>query len=247
MTSTDVARANIEAFNTGDWKRLAATFADKCVYDELATHRRLEGQEAIVEANRGWKDAFPDAKGRIERAMADNGTVTLEITWQGTQLGPLHMPTGEIAPSNRRINIKACPGIRDRRRAHSRGASLLRSDEPVAADRRHRLATRCQRNRFGSRSHCLEPARCLEIPRKPPGPEADPRLAQRRAARAPGRSSEQHLSSVTATIAAAPLRYGLGSRRQSLTQTGLDFNRRDRAHGPAPELGFALDRGRRRP
>ena len=33
MTSTDVARANIEAFNAGDWEGLAATFADKCVYD----------------------------------------------------------------------------------------------------------------------------------------------------------------------------------------------------------------------
>jgi steroid delta-isomerase-like uncharacterized protein len=31
MTSTDVARANIEAFNAGDWEGLAATFADKCV------------------------------------------------------------------------------------------------------------------------------------------------------------------------------------------------------------------------
>jgi steroid delta-isomerase-like uncharacterized protein len=107
MTSTDVARANIEAFNAGDWNGLAATFADKCVYDELATHRRLEGQEAIVGANRGWKEAFPDAQGRIDRAMADNGTVTLEITWEGTQSGTLHMPTGDIAPSGRRISLKA--------------------------------------------------------------------------------------------------------------------------------------------
>jgi steroid delta-isomerase-like uncharacterized protein len=107
MSSTEVARANIEAFNTSDWKGLAATFADTCVYDELATHRHLVGQEAIVEANRGWKEAFPDAEGRIERAMADNGTVTLEITWQGTQSGTLHMPAGDIPPSNRRINLKA--------------------------------------------------------------------------------------------------------------------------------------------
>ena len=106
-TSTDVARANIEAFNAGDWKGLAATFADKCVYEEFATHRHLEGQEAIVQANRGWKEAFPDAEGKIERATADNGTVTLELTWQGTQSGPLHMPNGDIPPSNRRINLRA--------------------------------------------------------------------------------------------------------------------------------------------
>jgi len=39
--------------------------------------------------------------------MADNGTVTLEITWEGTQSGTLHMPTGDIAPSGRRISLKA--------------------------------------------------------------------------------------------------------------------------------------------
>ena len=107
MTSIDVARANVEAFNAGDWEGLAATFASECVYDEVGTQRRLEGQEAILEANRGWKEAFPDATGRISRAIADNGTVTLEITWEGTHSGPLHTPTGDIAPTNRHFAVRA--------------------------------------------------------------------------------------------------------------------------------------------
>ena len=107
MSSTDVARQNVEAFNAADWERFRATFATECVYDEPATQRHLEGQDAILEANRGWKEAFPDAEGRIESAMADNGTVTLEITWHGHQSGPLHMPTGGIPPSNREVSVKA--------------------------------------------------------------------------------------------------------------------------------------------
>ena len=107
MSSTDVARENVEAFNAGDWDRFGATLADQCVYDELATRRRLEGRDAIVEANRGWKEAFPDAHGTIESATADNGTVTLEITWEGTQTGPLHMPTGDLPPSSRHAVVKA--------------------------------------------------------------------------------------------------------------------------------------------
>jgi hypothetical protein len=39
--------------------------------------------------------------------MADDGTVTLEITWEGTQSGPLHIPTGDIPPSNRHVVVKA--------------------------------------------------------------------------------------------------------------------------------------------
>src|SRR2546423_10185582 len=107
MSSTDVARENVEAFNAGDWDRFKATLADGCVYDELATQRHIEGQDGIVEANQGWREAFPDAHGTVERSMADNGTVTLEITWEGTQTGPLHMPTGDIPPSSRHVVVKA--------------------------------------------------------------------------------------------------------------------------------------------
>ena len=107
MSCVDVARENIEAFNAGDWGRSGATLATDCVYDEPATQRRLEGREAIVDAFRGWKDAFPDARGRIEREVVGDGAVALEISWEGTQTGTLHMPTGDIPPSNRRMVVKA--------------------------------------------------------------------------------------------------------------------------------------------
>jgi steroid delta-isomerase-like uncharacterized protein len=107
MTSIDVARANIEAFNAGDWDRFGATLAEECVHDELATQRHLEGLDSILEANRDWKEAFPDARGEVRRATADNGVVTLEITWEGTQSGPLHMPNGDLPPSNRHVVVQA--------------------------------------------------------------------------------------------------------------------------------------------
>jgi steroid delta-isomerase-like uncharacterized protein len=107
MTSADVAREQVEAFNAGDWERFRATLTDDSMYDELATQRHLEGQEAILDANRGWKDAFPDARGTVERAIESDGTATLEITWEGTQNGALHMPTGDLPPSGRHVVVKA--------------------------------------------------------------------------------------------------------------------------------------------
>jgi steroid delta-isomerase-like uncharacterized protein len=107
MNSIDVARENIGAFNAGDWERFKATLAQEPVYDELATQRHLVGPEAIVDANRAWREAFPDATGTVERALADDGTVTLEITWEGTQSGPLHMPTGDTPASGRHVVVKA--------------------------------------------------------------------------------------------------------------------------------------------
>lgn len=107
MTSIDVARENVEAFNAADWDRFRSHLADECVYDEPGTQRRVEGADAIIDVNRGWHEAFPDAHGTIERAVGTDGTVTLEITWEGTQSGTLHMPTGDIPPSNRRVAVRA--------------------------------------------------------------------------------------------------------------------------------------------
>jgi predicted ester cyclase len=39
----------------------------------------------------------------------DGNTVTIELTWEGTQSGPMRSPDGqELAPSNRRVTVKAC-------------------------------------------------------------------------------------------------------------------------------------------
>ena len=108
-TAVDVARESIECFNAGDFERLRSLLADDSWEEELATQRRLEGADAQVEAGRGWKEAFPDGRGSIERAYVDGNTVTLELTWEGTQSGPMLSPDGqELPPSNRRGTVKAC-------------------------------------------------------------------------------------------------------------------------------------------
>jgi steroid delta-isomerase-like uncharacterized protein len=102
-----VARQEVEAFNAGDWERFAETVAPDAVYDEVATGRRFEGKEDIVEVNRSWKAAFPDARGTITKVSASGDTVTVEVTWEGTQSGPMEGPQGEMPPSNRHAVVRA--------------------------------------------------------------------------------------------------------------------------------------------
>ena len=105
----DVARESIEAFNAGDFDRLRSLLADDSIEEELSTQRRFEGADAQVEAARDWKEAFPDGQGTIDGAYADGNTVTIELTWEGTQSGPMRTPDGqEIAPSNKRVKVQAC-------------------------------------------------------------------------------------------------------------------------------------------
>jgi predicted ester cyclase len=45
----------------------------------------------------------------VRRAYADGNTVTIEITWEGTQSGPMRTPDGhELPPSNQRVEVSAC-------------------------------------------------------------------------------------------------------------------------------------------
>ena len=77
------------------------------VYEETGTGRRTEGAEAYVALCQGWRDAFPDATGTIERAVASGPVVAQEVIWEGTQQGPLLTADGAIPASGKPIKVAA--------------------------------------------------------------------------------------------------------------------------------------------
>ena len=108
-SAVDVARESIDCFSSGDFDRLRSLLADDSYEEEYSTQRRLDGADAQIDAARGWKEAFPDGRGTLHAAHADGNTVTLELTWEGTQSGPMRTPDGgELPPSNRRGSVNAC-------------------------------------------------------------------------------------------------------------------------------------------
>ena len=113
MGAVDIARESVECFSAGDFDRFRSLLADDSVEHEYARGRDLQGADAQVEAAQGWREAFPDAHGTIEATYADGDTAVLQITWSGTQAGPLRTPDGqELPPSNRRAEVKAVQVIR---------------------------------------------------------------------------------------------------------------------------------------
>lgn len=108
-SAVDVARESIECFSSGDFDRLRSLLADDSYEEEFSTQRRLDGADAQIDAARGWKEAFPDGRGTVHAAYVDGNTVTLELTWEGTQSGPMRTPDGgELPASNRRGSVNAC-------------------------------------------------------------------------------------------------------------------------------------------
>jgi steroid delta-isomerase-like uncharacterized protein len=105
----NAAKALIEAYNEKNWEKAKASITPDFVYDEIATGRKLTGADAALEAWKGWAQAFPDSKGSFQGThVAEGGTVVLEVTWTGTHQGPLQTPRGPVAPTGRRIEIRAC-------------------------------------------------------------------------------------------------------------------------------------------
>jgi steroid delta-isomerase-like uncharacterized protein len=104
----DVAKSQIVAYNQKDWTAVAAILDATCVYDEVATHRRVQGIDQVMTAWRGWATALPDSHASFDAVTSSGNTVTLELTWRGVQTGPLQTPAGTLPPSGRRMEIRAC-------------------------------------------------------------------------------------------------------------------------------------------
>ncbi len=108
----DLLKQQLDAFAAGDWKAYRATFADNPIYEEEATRRRVQGADAIEQAVKPWKDAFPDIRFKLKDAVASGDALVVELEWSGTQKGPLVTPLGAIQPTNKAGNLPAVQVVR---------------------------------------------------------------------------------------------------------------------------------------
>ncbi len=102
-----LATALVSAFNNNDWDTYRQNLTADSVYDEVPTARTLEGVEAVVEALKGWKEAFPDIKGTVGNAMSTGNTAVLEVSWTGTHTAPMQGPTGTIAATGKQQTTRS--------------------------------------------------------------------------------------------------------------------------------------------
>jgi steroid delta-isomerase-like uncharacterized protein len=97
----EIAHKQIDAFNSGDWEQMGGLLTSDTRYHELGTERSVEGLEQLIELFKGWKTAFPDAAGTVTSSVASGDTAVLEVTWKGTQTGPLTTAAGTIPASGK--------------------------------------------------------------------------------------------------------------------------------------------------
>ena len=104
-------------------------------YDEFGTERKIEGPDQIIELFKGWKTAFPDAAGTVTNAVANGNTAVLEVTWTGTDNGPLVRRWND--PGLGQAPGDTCRRLLRLRRIEDQGKPpLLRRNDTAQADRR---------------------------------------------------------------------------------------------------------------
>ena len=108
QTAIEQAKLSVKAYNEKNWEEVKASLTSDAVYDEVATHRRLEGTNEILSAWKGWAAAFPDSQASFDDAIVSDDRVVLELRWRGTHNGPLNLPSGQIAPTGKKIDVRAC-------------------------------------------------------------------------------------------------------------------------------------------
>ncbi len=108
LSLVEIAKASVLGYNEKNWDKVRATVTPGIVYDEVGTDRKLQGINEVLSAWRAWATAIPDSKATIRNEYMSGTTVVLELTWNGTHSGPLQTPNGEIAPTGKKINLRAC-------------------------------------------------------------------------------------------------------------------------------------------
>jgi steroid delta-isomerase-like uncharacterized protein len=112
MSNTlEIAKAAMVAYSEKNWNKVQNLLSPECVYDEKATHRRIQGVGKIIEAWQGWAAAIPDSKATFVREISSGDTAVLEVVWKGRHTGPLRTPAGVIAASQKPIEVPACEVI----------------------------------------------------------------------------------------------------------------------------------------
>ena len=103
----EAAKASIIAYNNKDWSAVRRVTAPEVTYDEVGTHRKVQGIDNVLPLWQGWAAAFPDSRATFEKTYVSGSTVIIEVTWRGTQTGTMRTASGDIPPTGKAIEMRA--------------------------------------------------------------------------------------------------------------------------------------------
>ena len=96
----------MKAFNAKDFDAIAAFYtedAELTVPGQPAAH----GKAALIAVWRQQFGAFPDAKLTVTRFVDAGDASVVELTFEGTNTGPIASPMGELPATGKSVNLRS--------------------------------------------------------------------------------------------------------------------------------------------
>jgi predicted ester cyclase len=122
MTAQDNAalvRSLLDLYNSNQsdpaWLDKSLAFiAEDCEVTDVPSGMTSYGPDSYKQVSLFFADAFPGSRVEITTLLATEDQAVVEFIGRGTNTGPLHMPTGDIPPTGRPVELRLCEvyGIR---------------------------------------------------------------------------------------------------------------------------------------
>lgn len=106
------ARRFYQLFNERRFEIATTMLNPRIHWLNVASGQEYHGPEEVKGYWQSWVDVFSDAKVEIERLDADDQGMVVEFFGRGTHSGPLPTPSGPIAPTGKKIDMRFCEVIR---------------------------------------------------------------------------------------------------------------------------------------
>jgi predicted ester cyclase len=105
-----VVREMYEAWNAKDMERCASYSHPDAQMTNMAFNAKISLRDHIE----GWARAFPDGKIEIVNCVVQGDNVITEFKGRGTHTGTMKGPTGDLAPTGRRVEVSCVESLRFR-------------------------------------------------------------------------------------------------------------------------------------
>ena len=83
-------------------------FAEDCEVVDIPSGVTSRGPEGYKQVILFFEEGFPDSGIEITNLFASEDQAVVEFIGRGTNTGPLHMPTGDVPPTGRAVELRFC-------------------------------------------------------------------------------------------------------------------------------------------
>jgi len=108
LDNEQIVRKAYQIAEDKDLEGWAAAFTPEGTFTDMSIGVTWTGPAELPTQVENYARAFPDMHRELYRLYVSGNIVVVQLALQGTHLGPLHLPTGTLPPTGKRMDAPCC-------------------------------------------------------------------------------------------------------------------------------------------